>query len=81
MNKQKQLASLLVILGGIPFLYFVFTKAPYNWLYYLSLVLILGGTIWNMVVDWRAGNRKQVRRRLITFAIIIIISAILALAL
>jgi hypothetical protein len=81
MIKQKQLASLLVLLGGIPFLYIVLTKTPFNWLYYVSLAMILGGTILNMVIDWKSGNKQQVKRRLITYGIIIAIAVILGLAL
>ena len=79
MTRPFPLFNLIIFLASIPFLYFVISDREPNWLYYLSLSILIGGSIVNMIWDWRAGKRKAVKIRLITYGVIITICLILAL--
>lgn len=59
----------VTFVSAIPFLYFVFSSEPHNWLYYTSLALLLAATAGILVIDWQTGERKKVKARLLVFGI------------
>lgn len=68
----------LSFIAAIPFLYFVFTNQPPNWLYYLSLGLILTAYVGQLFFLWRSGNTKEVKSKLLILGIMLAIFLLLA---
>ena len=69
----------MALIAAIPFLYFLFSEEPYNWLYYTAVLLLMGSTIGMNIVEWRNGERQKVKRRLVMYGIYAIIFMILIL--
>jgi hypothetical protein len=72
-TKTDSRIKLLFFLAGIPFLYFIIARKEPNWIYYTSLSMIFLGIIYGLVSDWKQGKQKQVKTRLITYAVLIIV--------
>jgi hypothetical protein len=79
MTKNLNLIRGFFLLAGIPFLYFVLTGREPNWLYHTSLAIVLAGIVFNMIVDWKAGKKKNVYQRLGVYALIFLVFFLMSL--
>ncbi len=67
----------ITFFAAIPFLYFLFTRTLHNWLYFTSAAVLMATTVGMLVLEWRAGERKKVKNKLIAFGIYTILFAVL----
>ena len=74
----KSLLRWLTFIAAIPFLYFVFTDQPHNWLYNLSLGVILGAYVGQIIFLWRDGKRKEVKYKLLIAGALLAVFVFLA---
>jgi hypothetical protein len=65
------LAVMLIILSATAF------RQYGDWLKLIALVMLLSNFIYRIAADWKAGRKKAVRYRLITFSLIILFLAVL----
>lgn len=78
MNTTASIFRWITFIAAIPFLYFVFTDQPKNWLYNLSLGLILGAYAGQMIFLWRSGKQKEVKKSLLFAGVLLVVLVILA---
>ena len=71
MARKQVLVRFLIFIACIPFVGLVITRKEADWLYYLSLAIILVGTGFIQYLNWQNGNKEQVKKRLVTYAAII----------
>jgi hypothetical protein len=71
MARKQALLRLIIFIACIPFVGLVITRKESDWLYYLSLAFILLGTGFIQYLNWKKGNKEQVKKRLITYGAII----------
>ena len=71
MARKQVLVRLILFIACIPFVGLVITRKEADWLYYLSLGFILLGTGFIQYLNWKKGNKEQVKKRLITYAAIV----------
>ena len=71
MARKQILIRFIIFIACIPFVGLVFTRKEADWLYYLSLAFILAGTGVIQYLDWQAGKKDRVKKRLVTYATII----------
>lgn len=78
MNIALSVFRWITFMAAIPFLYFVLTDQPHNWLYNLSLGLILGAYVSQIIFLWRSGKRKEVKYKLLMAGALLTLFLILA---
>ena len=71
MARKQGLVRIMIFIACIPFVGLVITEKEPNWLYYLSLSLILAGTAFIQYQNWKNGKQQEVKKRLITYAAIL----------
>ena len=69
----------ITLFAALPFIYLVITGHPHNWLYNLSLGLILVAYVAQLVYQWRAGHKALVKGRLILLGVLITVLLLMAL--
>ena len=79
MARKQALIRLIIFIACIPFVGLVITEKDDNWLYYLSLSLILLGSFFIQYLNWKSGKQEQVKKRLVTYAAIIVGCIVLSL--
>lgn len=79
MARKQALLRLIIFIACIPFVGLVLTRKEADWLYYLSLAFILTGTGFIQYLNWKKGNKEQVKKRLITYGAIIVGCIVLSL--
>lgn len=81
MARKQIFLRFLIFIACIPFVGLVITRKESDWLYYLSLALILAGTGFIQYLNWQSGKKEQVKKRMVTYAAIIGGSIVLSLLL
>ncbi len=59
----------IALVAGIPFLYFVFSDKPLNWVYYAAVIVLLAVTVGINILEWKEGERKKVKNRMIMYGV------------
>lgn len=70
MNFFEKYPWLWLVIGwtlAIPFLLGLFGVDVPQWLFYTSLIFIIGNTIWNFSEKWKEGRRVEVLVRLLLY--------------
>ena len=78
MNTTVSFFRWVTFIAAIPFLYFVFTDQPQNWLYNLSLGLIVGAYVGQLFFLWRSGKHKEVKNKLLITGVLLAVLMVLA---
>ena len=78
MNMTLSIFRWITVIAAIPFLYFVLTDQPHNWLYNLSLGVILGAYVGQIIFLWRSGKHKEVKYKLLIVGALLVLFIILA---
>lgn len=78
MNIALSIFRWMTFTAAIPFLYFVLTDQPHNWLYNLSLGVILGAYVGQIIFLWRNGRHNEVTYKLLIAVALLTLFAILA---
>ena len=73
----KSTLRLITFIAAIPFLYFLFTKEPYNWLFYTSVLIMLAASFGINILEWKGGERKKVKSRMVMYGIYAVILIII----
>lgn len=76
-NKKNAFVGWVEALGFILFIVSRFAFREEMWLLYAAVALILIGFFYRLYLDWKKGERKKVKNRLILFFSIMIISLLL----
>ncbi len=79
MSKFRPVLRSLAFFGLVLYTIWLLTQKRFDWLIYAGIPLSIFGTIFNMIDDWRRGNKGLVKAQLIAggiflFFILIIIA-------
>ena len=75
MNVFEKYPWLWLVIGwamAVPFLLGLFGVAVPPWLFYTSLIFIIGNTIWNFFEKWQEGQRAVVIVRVLLYAALLL---------
>jgi thiol:disulfide interchange protein len=77
-NKKNAFIGWIEALGFILFIVSRIFFREYEWLLFIAVGFILIAFFYRLYLDWKNGNTKRVKSRLIVFVLILIASAVLA---
>ena len=78
MLRKQTIVRLVIFIAAIPFLAFIIINKEPNWMYYTSLGFLLVGALYMQYLNWQNGKQAQVKTRLITYGIVILLCIVLA---
>jgi hypothetical protein len=77
MTSKIVFKNIFLIAASLIFLFVVVTKKEQNWLYYSSLLIILGNVVVGMIASWRSGKKRQVKTEILKYGLLVALMLLL----